>query len=154
MLFPVFSHVSSMALGMAMSINSSTPVVQIEIPQQLPSGFPSNLVQTVIACAHLWWCSDFPVVPSWGYEWNLLTTIGWLAIKFGLNIHVPYRMNDNFSDPLTFHLQNYNWKTGLWLHTCNTNDITTSLSRTLCLLLSIKCLQANMQNQDDGNAQA
>ncbi len=38
-----------------------------------------------------------------GLEWNVLTTIGWIATKIATDIHVPLMIN-NISDPLTFHL--------------------------------------------------
>ncbi len=41
-----FSHASSVALGMLMSVGRSTTLVQIEISQQLSAGLPWTLLQT------------------------------------------------------------------------------------------------------------
>ncbi len=38
-------------------------------------------------------------------DWNISTTIWWIAMKFSTGIHVPYRMNPtDFGDPLNFPL--------------------------------------------------
>lgn len=40
--------------------------------------------------------------PICGFEWNISTTIGWVAMKLGTDIHDSLRMNwNNFDDPLT-----------------------------------------------------
>ncbi len=45
------------------------------------------------------------VGPPLSPDWNISTTVGWIATKFGANIHDPLRMKcNNFTDPLTFHL--------------------------------------------------
>lgn len=53
-----------------------------------------------------------------------ITTIGWIVMKCGSDIHVPLRLNcNNFSDPLTFHRalyasHNLNWSNRLlWFMT-------------------------------------
>lgn len=39
------------------------------------------------------------------FESNVWTITGWIAMKFGIDIHVPLRMNSNhLGDPLTIHL--------------------------------------------------
>lgn len=42
---------------------------------------------------------DFFLSAIWGSEWNISKTSGWIAMKFGTDIHLPLRMN--FADPLT-----------------------------------------------------
>lgn len=40
-----------------------------------------------------------------GFKQSVLTTVGWTVMKFGLDIHVPQRINCNhFGDPLTFNV--------------------------------------------------
>lgn len=37
-----------------------------------------------------------------GFDWNVSMTVGWIAMKFGIDIYVPCRVNlNNFSDLLT-----------------------------------------------------
>ncbi len=43
----------------------------------------------------------------YGFEGNISTTIGWIAMTFDIDTHVPLKMNcKNFGDPLTFHQHN------------------------------------------------
>lgn len=66
----IFSHAASEALGMG--------------PCQLVS-------QTLVIPWHLIWCQQ--QVDIWDFEWNVLTTVWWIAIKFGADISVLIRIN-------------------------------------------------------------
>ena len=77
--------------------------------------------------------------------WNILISIGWLAVKFDTHIHIPQRMNYKNFDLLYFHLVP-SWSEfhfvqyfGLWANTFKTNGSPISLSCTLCLVLTSKC---------------
>lgn len=63
-----------------------------------------------------WWghgCKDSKVcslVLHFGSDWKISTTIGWIAMTFGTNIHAPERMNPNeFCDQL-FSCQILDWQ--------------------------------------------
>lgn len=44
-------------------------------------------------------------VPRFGPCLNLLTTVEWITLKFGADVHGAQRLNHNFfGDPLTFYL--------------------------------------------------
>ena len=43
------------------------------------------------------------LVPHFGPDWNISIIIGWIATKFGAEVHGHQRMNPtNFGDLLTF----------------------------------------------------
>ncbi len=83
-----------------------------------------------------------------GFEWKVSRTIGWIAVEFGPDIHVPLRMNcNNFGDQLTFSFLSSAIIRStflfvqylVWPNKYKTKDITISLSFTLCLVLISKC---------------
>ncbi len=79
---------------------------------------------------------NFPLAPWCGcFDWNVLTTFGWISIK-STHIHGSLRMNsNNFDDPLTFYLA---WSSVQKPNLSNTfgkiNNIPISLSCTLVLI--------------------
>lgn len=52
----------------------------------------------------------FRLAPLWGrhlwcFEWTVTASTGRIAMQFGTDTFVPFRMNcDSFGNPLTFHL--------------------------------------------------
>ncbi len=45
-------------------------------------------------------CDPFTDVDIYGFDWNVSKAIGWIAMKFHTDIHIPLRMNwNNFGDP-------------------------------------------------------
>lgn len=62
---------------------------------------PKGTLSAMLAKWPNWW-QCLVVGLHLGPDWNILMTIGWIAVTFGSNIHEPQRMNRNdFDDPLT-----------------------------------------------------
>ncbi len=69
------------------AVSWSTTLVQTEISQQLQNGLPLNFVQTFMVPRG--WIFLTLVIPLehhhefdiYSFDWNILTTIGWIAIK-------------------------------------------------------------------------
>lgn len=50
--------------------------------------------------------------PIWifAFEWNVLTTVGWIPKKLISGIHIPFRMTrDNSGEPIVFIQQHFIW---------------------------------------------
>ncbi len=91
-------------------------LIQSEISQQLLDGLQWNLLQTfkvprgynlitlVTLRLSLWRHQQARLIhiDILVLYWNILTTIRWIAVKFGSDIHVLVRMSCNNFDPLTF----------------------------------------------------
>lgn len=94
----------SHALGMAMLMH--------HFGSDCSHGLQWKLAQTFVA--HRRWILLTLVFPFFwhhhqghicGFNWNISTTTGWITMKFGTNIHNPFRtVLNNFSDQVSFHL--------------------------------------------------
>ncbi len=65
-------------------------------------GLATKFVYALLHRSGMW--NNFSTLTT-GFLWHALTTMGWIGIKFGINIHGAQRMNSaDFGDSLTFPL--------------------------------------------------